>query len=56
MRPKLPVKERRSYPVYVLLRPREKRLLEKLAAGKSRGAFLREAFLKLYGSALKGKQ
>lgn len=43
----LPPAERRSEPVFVLLRPREKQALEDIAeaGGKSRGAVLRDAFL-----------
>lgn len=46
VRPTLPEEERLSSPVYVLLRPRERRLLERIAAKKKMklGAVLREAF------------
>jgi hypothetical protein len=50
VRLKLPEAEKRSHAVYVLLRPREIRLLERLAKkeGKSRAAILRDAFLWVY--------
>jgi hypothetical protein len=49
-RPMLPVGQRRTEPIYVLLRPREKAVLKTLSdeEGKSLGAVVREAFLKRY--------
>ncbi|KKN36933.1 hypothetical protein LCGC14_0768560 [marine sediment metagenome] len=45
--PKLPPGERRSEPVFVLLRPRELQQVDKIAEkeGKSRAQVLRESFL-----------
>lgn len=50
VRPMLPKAERRSEPIYVLLRPNEKRILEAVARRKklSRGAVLRQLFLGEY--------
>ncbi len=46
--PKLPASERRSEPVYVLLRPREMKVLQTVAKkrGWSYGAVLRDLFLR----------
>ena len=49
--PKLPPGERRSIPVYVLLRPREVDALDALChkgKRKSRASILRDAFLRRY--------
>ena len=48
MRPTLLKDDRRSYAVYVLLRPAERKLLERVREGRSRGAVLRDAFLAQY--------
>ena len=50
-RKKLPKDVRRSEPVYVLLRPKERRFLERLhkRLRKGCGTIIREAFLEKYG-------
>ncbi|KKL86802.1 hypothetical protein LCGC14_1941070 [marine sediment metagenome] len=52
VRPKLSAAEKRSHPIFVLLRPRERRAVEKIARveQKSKGAVLRDAFLEVHGA------